>query len=130
MAAIGPFAFLRTGTLLYAAALLPAAIITVHALTALDMPTTAAVLLVAFAYPALLLPSLDTPVRHAVLRSSTPARLLLALPAFFLGWVLLQVGIAESFRGWDGLFSWTRLAFGIAAATAGGLLLFWPTPRP
>lgn len=126
----GPLSFMGAWGLVYGAALLPAAKLTVETLSGVEISALWAVVLVALAFPALLLPALPDRSRAAVLSAPMPLRTVLAIPPLILGVGLLQISIFELLRDWDGIVSITRLAFGTGASVAGALLLFWTPPRP
>lgn len=125
-----PLSFLGAMALLYGLALLPAAVLSAHALLSIGMPLVWALGLISMSFPALLFPGLPTASRNKALQTAGWTRNLLALPAILLGLLLCQLALIETYGEWNGLLSFTRMIFGVAAFIAGALLMFWPKPSP
>ena len=125
IATTGPLSFVGGTALLYAAAFLPAAKLAIESLAEAGMPITWSLPLVALSYPSLLFPSLPKTSQSKILCSPLWMRMLVALPAALLGFLLCQFAIFESFEGWNGITSIARTGFGLAAATSGTILVIW-----
>ena len=123
-----PVSFLGAQAIIGAIAFLPALAMTINMLAHEQVSPVFSLAFALSAFPALIFPLLPADSRAQLLESAGWGRALLALPALLLGLLLCQIALFESYRDWDGLNSFMRLAFGLANTLAALLLMFWPKP--